>query len=82
MSEPLKNAPLRRPTHQEICERAYKIYLKRGGQHGRDVDDWLQAEYELMQLPTRIIAELKPPKPSQVPPGKKSIINVVRAASP
>jgi hypothetical protein len=37
------------PTYEEICERAYQIHIERGREHGRDVDDWLQAERELMQ---------------------------------
>ena len=32
---------------EEIARRAYEIYLARGGQHGHDVEDWLQAEHEL-----------------------------------
>jgi len=32
---------------EEIRRRAYEIYLERGGQEGREVDDWLQAEREL-----------------------------------
>ena len=32
---------------QEIRNRAYEIYLRRGGQTGYEVDDWLQAEREL-----------------------------------
>ncbi len=32
---------------EEIRRRAYEIYLERGGQPGRDLDDWLQAEGEL-----------------------------------
>jgi len=32
---------------QEIRNRAYEIYLQRGGQPGYEVDDWLQAEREL-----------------------------------
>jgi hypothetical protein len=31
----------------EIRRRAYEIYLERGEQPGRDLDDWLQAESEL-----------------------------------
>ena len=31
----------------EIRRRAYEIYLERGKQPGRDLDDWLQAEREL-----------------------------------
>jgi hypothetical protein len=32
---------------EEIALRAYEIYLERGETDGNDVDDWLQAEYEL-----------------------------------
>lgn len=35
------------PTPEEIRERAYLIYLARGGADGRELDDWLQAEREL-----------------------------------
>ena len=35
------------PTEEEIALRAYEIYLERGKTEGNDVDDWLQAEYEL-----------------------------------
>ena len=37
------------PTHEEIELRAYHIYLDRGGEHGRDVEDWLKAERELLK---------------------------------
>lgn len=30
--------------HPRIQEKAYELYLKRGGSHGRDMDDWLEAE--------------------------------------
>jgi len=32
---------------EEIRRRAYGIYLERGEQRGRELDDWLQAEREL-----------------------------------
>jgi len=32
---------------ETIRLRAYEIYLERGQQPGRDLDDWLQAEREL-----------------------------------
>ena len=32
---------------QEIRNRAYEIYLQRGGRHGFELEDWLQAEGEL-----------------------------------
>jgi hypothetical protein len=37
------------PTHDEIEYSAYQIYLERGGRHGRDVEDWLQAERKLLK---------------------------------
>jgi hypothetical protein len=43
----LERAKQHLPTHQEIEQRAHEIYLRRGGDHGRDVDDWLKAEAEL-----------------------------------
>lgn len=35
------------PTYEQIAEAAYQRYLSRGGGHGRDFDDWLEAEREL-----------------------------------
>lgn len=37
------------PTREEIELRAYQIYLERGGAHGQDMEDWLQAERELLE---------------------------------
>lgn len=37
----------RQPTHGVIAEAAYHRYLNRGGGHGRDLDDWFEAEREL-----------------------------------
>jgi hypothetical protein len=37
------------PTSQEsIRQRAHEIYLQRGGQDGSELDDWLQAEREVL----------------------------------
>jgi hypothetical protein len=41
--------PKSRPTREEIRQRAYEIHIERGGIHGCDLDDWLQAERELEQ---------------------------------
>ena len=35
------------PTRDQIQLRAYQLYLRRGGEDGRDVEDWLAAEAEL-----------------------------------
>jgi len=37
------------PTREEIELRAYQIYMERGGADGQDVEDWLQAERELVE---------------------------------
>ena len=34
-------------TDDAIAARAYELYQARGGTHGADMDDWLQAEREL-----------------------------------
>ena len=31
------------PTPQQIRERAFEIHIERGGIHGMDLDDWMQA---------------------------------------
>ena len=53
------------PTEDRIRIRAYQIYLQRGAQANHEMDDWLQAEYELMQLPIRKIAELPASEPRE-----------------
>jgi hypothetical protein len=45
-----------------IRSRAYQIYLEYGRQPGHDLDNWEQAEYELMELPIQKITKLEPPQ--------------------
>jgi len=40
------------PSEEDIRMRAYHRYLERGGGHGMDFEDWLEAEREL-KLPGR-----------------------------
>lgn len=35
------------PTADDIAAEAYAIYLSRGSEHGRDQDDWYEAERRL-----------------------------------
>jgi hypothetical protein len=35
--------------HEMIEKEAYEIYEKRGKRHGRDLDDWLEAERIIKQ---------------------------------
>lgn len=44
-----KDSSQKGPTPEEIRERAFQIYIERGGIHGCDLDDWLQAEHELQE---------------------------------
>jgi len=37
------------PSSEEIRQRAFEIHIERGGIHGCDLDDWLQAERELQE---------------------------------
>lgn len=34
-------------TQEQIANRAYELWLKRGCEHGFDVEDWIKAEEEL-----------------------------------
>ena len=45
-SEKRTDSPGRR-LEEQIARRAYELYLERGGQPGRELDDWLQAEREV-----------------------------------
>jgi hypothetical protein len=33
-----------RAVHEAISKRAFELYEKRGGRHGHDLEDWLEAE--------------------------------------
>jgi Protein of unknown function (DUF2934) len=41
-------APSHHPPRQQIATLAYLIFLARGSEDGHDLDDWLQAEQELV----------------------------------
>jgi hypothetical protein len=40
---PAPHSPRQR-SPEEIARRAYELYERRGGEPGRDLDDWLEAE--------------------------------------
>jgi hypothetical protein len=71
---------LNRPTDEQIRQRAHEIFVQHGRKPGYDVDNWLQAEYELMQLPVRKLAELPPPKTKPGKVSKLSLVSLVHAA--
>jgi len=45
-----------------IAKRAYEIYQRRGGNHGADLDDWLEAERQLRPGPSDVTGPV-PAKP-------------------
>jgi hypothetical protein len=44
-------------TPERIEQRAYELYLERGGEDGGDLADWLAAERELTELPKQSNSE-------------------------
>jgi hypothetical protein len=42
-----------KPTYEEIALRAYHIYIERGSTPGDPLQDWLQAEKELITSPKK-----------------------------
>ncbi len=41
---------------EQIRLRAYELYEQRGGEDGRELDDWLQAEAEVTQSMKKAVA--------------------------
>lgn len=48
-----------------VARRAYEIYQNRGGNHGADLDDWLEAERQLRRGASNVTGPTgsEPPKP-------------------
>ena len=68
------------PTEDQVRVRAYQLYLEHGRQDGHDADDWLQAEYELVQLPIQKIAKLDAAPPKRKQERKLALVRLVQAA--
>jgi Protein of unknown function (DUF2934) len=47
------------PTPDEIGVRAHEIFLERGATPGHDLDDWLQAEEELVKKRANVVSAQK-----------------------
>jgi len=53
----------REPTHVQIANRAFEIYISRGGEHGHDGRDWFEAERQLrteLQPKKRAVKRTRP----------------------
>jgi len=48
-----QNARSAAVTHEDIAQRAYALYEARGREDGHALDDWLQAERELLEEQSR-----------------------------
>ena len=44
----------------KIAKRAYELFQARGGQHGYHIDDWLQAEKEIVTATAAHVRQTKP----------------------
>lgn len=47
------NASAALPSNEDIAKRAYELYLQRGSESGYEIEDWLQAEAELVAAASR-----------------------------
>ena len=54
-------------TREMIEKKAYELFLARGGEHGADMNDWLEAE---RQLRAEIAA---PAKPTRAPASSRKV---------
>jgi uncharacterized protein YndB with AHSA1/START domain len=52
-SEFYRDAEVLSPTHGQIAERAFELFLARGGVHGYEREDWLEAEKQLREHPVK-----------------------------
>ena len=55
-------------SEEEIASRAFELYSQRGGEHGKDVEDWLRAERELRDEPAT-----QPSKPKAAHAGRQAV---------
>ena len=46
------------PTHEQITQRAYEIFIERGSPEGRDLEHWLEAEKQLRAAGSKKPAQL------------------------
>jgi Protein of unknown function (DUF2934) len=49
----------REPSREDIARLAYELYLQRGGEPGRDIEDWVKAEKVLSDKPVAEPAKTK-----------------------
>jgi hypothetical protein len=72
------------PLEERIRRRAYELYVERGDQSDSELDDWLQAEEEVLQTQVRI--PLKPNgdsarKPIRIPKETDQTVGAISAGA-
>lgn len=70
---------------EQIRRRAYDLYEQRGREDGHDIEDWLQAEAELANERTKLLAGAavkKNRKPTATSAGKTKAKQVKKSRSP
>jgi hypothetical protein len=70
------------PTAEQVRVRAYQIFLERGCQPGHEIDDWLQAEYELMHVPASRIVEHDAEAEERATPCNLRLVGLLTAIAP
>jgi hypothetical protein len=53
---PIEVAAVLQPRPEDIAARAFDLYTRRGGTDGADLDDWLEAERQLVRERTTRLA--------------------------
>lgn len=56
-----------KPSHEEIARRARELYERSGRRPGRDLENWLEAERELISARKAVAAPKNPAKPVAKP---------------
>ncbi|MEI8063139.1 MAG: DUF2934 domain-containing protein [Verrucomicrobiota bacterium] len=64
-------------TEDQIRNRAYQIYLEHGQQPQHDLDNWIQAEYELLRLPIQQITKLETQRHKL---SRRSLVSLIQTA--
>ena len=68
------------PTHEQIQQRAYELFLERGCDPGTDVEDWLVAEKELTLEPALAESRIEEVRESEVKEPRLSLRTRIVAA--
>jgi HSP20 family molecular chaperone IbpA len=49
----------RKAVHDEICEKAFRLFQQKGRQTSNELEDWVEAEHEVLCCPPSELAETK-----------------------